>query len=199
MPLTATEIESSALEILDRYGLGDLSMRRIAAGLGVAPGALYWHVASKQQLLIGLARRIVGDPLPRTGPWQQRLEQWAGHLREQLLRHRDGAELVASAVALAEPVAEGQRSDQQAVASSLDLAGPARRVLLAAGFGVEDATAAADTTLHYILGQTMGWQSRLQYRSLGVTSEGAPVDRFDFGLRVIIDGLQVRLTDQSQP
>ncbi|WP_392507286.1 TetR/AcrR family transcriptional regulator C-terminal domain-containing protein [Naumannella halotolerans] len=187
MPLTADEIERSALEILDRYGLGDLSMRRIATGLGVAPGALYWHVANKQQLLIGLARRIVGDPEPLDGPWQSAVGQWARSLRSRLLEHRDGAELVASAVALADPV-DADHPDALAPAASLG------RLLVAAGMSAGDADAAADTVLHFTLGQTMAWQSRAQFRELGITGPGAVSDSFDFGLELIIDGMQNRVS-----
>ncbi|NYI70351.1 AcrR family transcriptional regulator [Naumannella cuiyingiana] len=181
MPLTADEIERCALGILDRYGLGDLSMRRIAATLDVAPGALYWHVPNKQQLLIRLARRIVGEPAPAAATaWAAGLTAWAHALRSRLLAHRDGAELVSSAVALAGPE------------SGLDPAAAARALLRAAGFPQADATAAAETALHYVLGQTLAWQARDQFRGLGVVEDAPVPDSFDFGLTVIVDGLAAR-------
>ena len=42
-----------------RYGIADLTMRRLARELDVTPGALYWHFANKQQLL---GRRRRPDP-----------------------------------------------------------------------------------------------------------------------------------------
>ncbi|MGZ8727117.1 MAG: TetR/AcrR family transcriptional regulator, partial [Aeromicrobium sp.] len=43
-----TDIVERAIGVLDQYGLADLSMRRIAAELGVQPSALYHHFANKQ-------------------------------------------------------------------------------------------------------------------------------------------------------
>ncbi|WP_217585232.1 TetR family transcriptional regulator, partial [Microbacterium sp. GbtcB4] len=51
-------VARAALALLDEVGLADLSMRRIAARLGVQPSALYWHVANKQELLADLADRV---------------------------------------------------------------------------------------------------------------------------------------------
>jgi hypothetical protein len=58
-------------EILDAYGLGDLSMRRLAERLGVKAGALYWHVANKQSLLAAVSDEILAvDGGPTTVPSQ---------------------------------------------------------------------------------------------------------------------------------
>ncbi|MGW6130502.1 TetR/AcrR family transcriptional regulator C-terminal domain-containing protein [Cellulomonas sp. NPDC055163] len=68
MALTRAQVVAAALEILDEYGLGDLTMRRLAGSLGVQPGALYWHVANKQALLADVADAIVAElSLPTTG------------------------------------------------------------------------------------------------------------------------------------
>ena len=53
---------TQAVATLDRYGFADLSMRRLAASLGVQPGALYWHFANKQTLLLAVAEVIL-DPV----------------------------------------------------------------------------------------------------------------------------------------
>ena len=59
MALDRDQVVDAAWHILQTYGLGDLSMRRLARELGVQPGALYWHVANKQELLTVLAERMV--------------------------------------------------------------------------------------------------------------------------------------------
>ena len=61
MALSRDQVVDTAVEILRRYGLADLSMRRLARELGVAPGALYWHVTSKQELLVEVADTSVLD------------------------------------------------------------------------------------------------------------------------------------------
>ena len=59
MVLSREKILDTAYEVLATYGLADLSMRRLAQELHVAPGALYYHVKNKQQLLILLADYIL--------------------------------------------------------------------------------------------------------------------------------------------
>lgn len=58
--LTREKIVDTALRVLGKFGLADLSMRRLASELGVAPGALYYHVKNKQELLALLAVRLLG-------------------------------------------------------------------------------------------------------------------------------------------
>lgn len=103
MALTKTEIISTALGILDAYGLNDLTMRRLADSLDVKASALYWHVANKQSLLAELVDKILAgleppelDATADGDPWRPSLRGWATELRARLLDHRDSADLVAS-------------------------------------------------------------------------------------------------------
>ena len=86
-----------ATAILDDYGIADLTMRRLARELDIAPSALYWHFANKQQLLGAVADHVLA-PLAETDcrdvPWQQRVDFLCSALRNALLSHKDGAELV---------------------------------------------------------------------------------------------------------
>ncbi|MDO4884898.1 MAG: helix-turn-helix domain-containing protein [Rothia sp. (in: high G+C Gram-positive bacteria)] len=59
MALSRDKILHTAYEVLAAYGLADLSMRRLASELQVAPGALYYHVQSKQHLLVMLSEYIL--------------------------------------------------------------------------------------------------------------------------------------------
>lgn len=95
-------IISQALELLDTYGLADMTMRRVANSLGVAAGALYWHIANKQELITAVAKKIlqpvfalVDVPPGATSASPQDL---CTTLHSTLLAHRDGAELVHAAV-----------------------------------------------------------------------------------------------------
>lgn len=95
-------IISQALELLDTYGLADMTMRRVANSLGVAAGALYWHIANKQELITAVAKKIlqpvfalVDAPPGATSASPQDL---CTTLHSTLLAHRDGAELVHAAV-----------------------------------------------------------------------------------------------------
>ncbi|WP_326672449.1 TetR/AcrR family transcriptional regulator C-terminal domain-containing protein [Streptomyces sp. NBC_01257] len=97
MPLQRSEVVDAALTLLDDIGLDALSTRRLATELGVRPGALYWHVKNKQDLLDALAEKILGELSPPAdgGDWRETVRAMAVNLREVLLAHRDAARLVA--------------------------------------------------------------------------------------------------------
>ena len=84
MSLTTHDIVAAGLEILDNYGLEDLSMRRLAQLLDVKASALYWHVANKQTLLAAMADEILGEeeqltPTDDGGSWPENC--WGGRMR----------------------------------------------------------------------------------------------------------------------
>jgi AcrR family transcriptional regulator len=100
--LSKDDVAEAALDILDRLGLPDLTMRRLAAALDVQASALYWHFPNKQTLLADLADRIVRRRAPATtsGDWDERLSAEAFGIRDALLAYRDSAEIVSSSLAL---------------------------------------------------------------------------------------------------
>ncbi|WP_231440742.1 TetR family transcriptional regulator [Brevibacterium zhoupengii] len=93
MALTAESITTTALDILSRYGLGDLSMRRLARELEVQPSALYWHVKDKQELFVLIATRMNAEVDARCPSTSDPLTT-AMALRDVLLTYRDGAEIM---------------------------------------------------------------------------------------------------------
>lgn len=93
MALTAESITRTALDILSRYGLGDLSMRRLARELEVQPSALYWHVRDKQSLLVLISKSLKEEVDARCPATADPLAA-ALSLRDVLLKYRDGAEIV---------------------------------------------------------------------------------------------------------
>lgn len=100
--ISVESLVGTALQILQDYGLADLSMRRVAGQLGVQPSALYWHVPDKQSLLALVCDRILDDvATPElTGDWRDDVRTRALLLHDALLATRDAAELTASVVAL---------------------------------------------------------------------------------------------------
>jgi TetR/AcrR family transcriptional regulator, tetracycline repressor protein len=56
--LTKSAVVDRALQLADSSGLEALTIRKLAADLGVTPMALYWHFRSKEELLDGLAERL---------------------------------------------------------------------------------------------------------------------------------------------
>jgi TetR/AcrR family tetracycline transcriptional repressor len=74
--LTAGAIVDRALEIGDAEGLDAVTIRRLAADLGVTPMALYWHFKNKELLLGGMADHLISGFAPKEGddrPWQEQL------------------------------------------------------------------------------------------------------------------------------
>ncbi|MBB3725773.1 TetR/AcrR family transcriptional regulator C-terminal domain-containing protein [Nonomuraea dietziae] len=107
--LTPQKLIDAALRLLDEVGLEGLTVRRLAAELGVRSPALYWHIRTKQDLLDGMAGAIVlsaGMGPPEEGEsWQDWLARRGRSYRRSLLAHRDGARVVANATGLGqEPI-----------------------------------------------------------------------------------------------
>lgn len=96
MSLSPALITETARSLLIRYGLPDVSMRRLAKELGVAPGALYYHVSSKQVLLTRVAQEILA-PLRAEAADARTLML---RLRELMLPLRDSGDLLLLAYAL---------------------------------------------------------------------------------------------------
>jgi len=73
LPVVLVDVELAAIEILDADGESALTFRALAARLATGSGAIYWHVASKNDLLAAatgdvIARvmtGVVGDEEPR--------------------------------------------------------------------------------------------------------------------------------------
>jgi AcrR family transcriptional regulator len=82
--LSRDRIIGAAIEVIEREGEAALSMRRIAAELGVAVMSLYNHVPNKAALLDGVVERILGgmevgadrpvglNPRREREPWTER-------------------------------------------------------------------------------------------------------------------------------
>ncbi|WP_206068532.1 TetR/AcrR family transcriptional regulator [Nonomuraea composti] len=78
--MTLDEICSNALRLMDESGPEGLSMRRLAAELGVNPMSLYHHVPSREALIGLVCSRVAGRvPLPPDdgAPWQDQLAELA--------------------------------------------------------------------------------------------------------------------------
>ncbi|MFR9787492.1 TetR/AcrR family transcriptional regulator C-terminal domain-containing protein [Streptomyces sp. MB22_4] len=88
--LTLGRIVTAAVAVADAEGLAAVSMRRVAAGLGVATMSLYRHVTDKDDLLTRMMDTVVAeDPLPAEPPedWRAAIELACRRLWEQFRRH----------------------------------------------------------------------------------------------------------------
>ena len=88
--LTREQVVAEALAIIGDGGTDALSMRALAARLGVVPGALYRHVRSKGQLCDLVADAVLAEVDCRADPALSRTDQvkmLAGRLRTVLESH----------------------------------------------------------------------------------------------------------------
>jgi AcrR family transcriptional regulator len=209
-------IVAGALELIDREGLGALSMRNLATELRTGTTTLYRYVTGKDEVLVLVADAVLGEtqlrrPLAGLG-WREVLEELARSMRTALSSHPNVAALFATAV----PVGPNSLRGRE-----LTL-----HVLRERGF---DGTLAADvyTALAHLvlasvlqepmndfraggLGTSKSLTLRDFYRSLPagqyphlvemadeLTSRTA-TEEFEFGLGCLLDGVELRL-EQANP
>jgi AcrR family transcriptional regulator len=91
-------IRRTAVALADRYGIGSVSMRRIAHELGVVPMALYKHVANKEEILDGMVETILGEiePPADEADWKSAVRGRILSARQALLRHPWAARVIES-------------------------------------------------------------------------------------------------------
>jgi AcrR family transcriptional regulator len=143
-PLSRDRILDAALHIVETEGVERLTIRALAAKLGVAVTAIYWHVGDKQALLDGLVERIIaqiGEAEVRGRGPEQRIVSIGRSLRRHLLDRPDLVWVV-------------HRQGRTAA-----LFQPARRVLVreltAAGLQGADAALAVQAILNHVVGSVL--------------------------------------------
>ena len=96
IPLSRDRVLRAAVRVADEGGLESLTMRRVAEELGAEAMSLYYHVASKEDILDGLVDVIaaeINDAVgPLTGPsgatgWKTAIRRRILSAREVFLRH----------------------------------------------------------------------------------------------------------------
>lgn len=157
MQLSRDAIVSASLEILNEFGLGDVSMRRLATKLQVAPGALYWHIKNKQALIQAMAGAIAEEFLSRAEGAD--LTRAAALFREVVLSYRDGAEVVTAG-----------------------LSSESLRNTLVQRFGADDV---AYVLLHFMVGALATEQASTQLREIEGLDAVDESAQFYAGVRLI--------------
>jgi TetR/AcrR family tetracycline transcriptional repressor len=142
-------IVAAAITVLDERGLEDVTLRAIAARLGIRQPALYHHFTNKAELLAAMADGVLDrwhtDRVPGDDEaWDEFIARNARSLRRAMLSVRDGARLIASS---------GSRSPQ------LDNAIAQLALLERAGFSATDAVLALIAVSHYTIGSAMEQQT----------------------------------------
>jgi AcrR family transcriptional regulator len=206
-PRSLQRIVSVALEILDEVGTDAFSMRLLADRLGSGTATLYRHLASKDELMVYVVDRILGevdididaDTLSNT-TWQHATARGARAFYEVLKNHPNALALLVSQV----PVGP----------NALAIRERSVTVLLAYGFPLDLAARAYTAVAHYVVGFALQRHAqgvpqredpaRLRdfYRALDAEIYPATVaaaddltsvpldDEFRFGLQLVLDGIE---------
>ena len=179
--LSRQQVVDTAVDLLRRYGLGDLSMRRLARELGVAPGALYWHVTNKQELLVEVADVLLAEVPEPAGdrPPADALVALALAIREAIAPVPDGADVLALAYAV-EPAAARPLRDLARLAAALGATNAERSHVAA-------------LVVHHILGSVGAQQDRALAAAvdpeLPAPDAVEETKAFEIGMDVIVRGL----------
>ena len=146
--LTRERVVAEARTVISADGAAALSMRGLAARLGVVPGAVYRHVRSKEQLLDLVVDGVLAEADTRADP----ALAWAGQVK--VLAHRlravlEGHPGIAALLKTRDPLGPHSLALAEAFLAALAQAGlPARQTALAfsliydytLGFALSDRT-----------------------------------------------------------
>mgnify|MGYP001627831800 FL=1 len=196
LPLSRDRILRAALSYADAHGLAALSMRKVAAELGVEAMSLYNHIANKTDMVAG----EITLPTPDFD-WQGEMRARSQSAHRVLMKH---------------PWAAGQfQAAHPPGPNMMTYLDATLGCLIAVGFTPAQADHARNTVDNHIYGFTLQKLTRptrtremaraarkdlktiskdtypnLYRRTEELTKADAPeVDNFDFGLTLILDGL----------
>ncbi|GAA3209527.1 TetR family transcriptional regulator [Actinocorallia longicatena] len=184
--LDADEIVQAAVEILKVQGLDAVSMRTVAASLGVSPVPLYSRIGNKESLLDAMSCHLLADAVPGQEPeepWQVYAIRWATALRHRLLATTDLLRLL------------GHRSTPY-----VEVSKPLVEALRGAGFGPDEAIRACRLVVWTAVAGTLVEPSRFEGRASASSrrrtgdapamSEAEAEDLFRLHLRYLVEGIE---------
>ncbi|HTE68704.1 MAG TPA: TetR/AcrR family transcriptional regulator [Actinomycetes bacterium] len=215
--LTRQRVVSEALAVIAHDGVQALTMRSLAARLGVVPGALYHHVGSKQQLQDLLLDGVLAEVDFHTDPslaWTEQLKILAHRLRQVLEAHPG----VAAILKTRDPLGPHSLALAEALLAPLQAAGFADRqaglaffllVDYTIGFAVSGTPTAVneqrvrDPAIRTQLHQFFRSLPPDRFPALVALGEHVWVDnrdeRFTAGLEVLVDGLEHARNSTHRP
>ena len=89
VPLSRERVLRGAIAVADSAGVRALTIRSLAAELGVTPMSVYYYVANKSEILDGIVDEVFAeiDLPPGDGDWRSEILRRARSARQVLSRH----------------------------------------------------------------------------------------------------------------
>jgi AcrR family transcriptional regulator len=215
--LTRQRVVAEALAVIAHGGAQALTMRSLAARLGVVPGALYHHVGNKQQLQDLVLDGVLAEVDVHTNPslaWTEQLKILATRLRQVLEAHPG----VAGILKTRDPLGPHSLALAEAFLSPLQTAGFGDReaglaffllVDYTIGFAVSSPRTSVneqrvrDTAIRTQLHEFFRTLPPDRFPTLVALGEHVWVDnrdqRFTAGLQVLVDGLEQARRSPHRP
>lgn len=197
-PLQRDVIVEAALCVLDKEGIANLTLRRVATELNVQASAIYWHIKDKAALTDYMAEAILHRHfeylLPRRSDeqWQEWLVSVMSQLRHAMLSYRDGARIVTGA-------------HLYPALTLVKLFDVSTESLVSSGIPIEKASRIVAAIVHFVFGRVIEEQSgptKEQMDSINLdelfadyptfvasTKSRSDSDEFEDIVRAIINGL----------
>jgi AcrR family transcriptional regulator len=213
LPLNRDRILAAAVEIADERGVGAVTMREVASRLRVEAMSLYNHVANKDEILDGMAELVAEQfDLPEdVDHWREAMRRRAVSAHEVFARH-PWAPVLFDSRESSGPARlhyfDWVLGKLMTAGFSVDSAARAFSLLdsYIYGFGIQRFNLSADSDvsteemaeaiLAYIPAETYPYLHRMASHAMQAGYD-AEAD-FDFGLEIVLDGLE-RILDESRP
>lgn len=209
-PLSQRRIVDEALALLAREGLDAVSMRRVAQALNTGPASLYAHLRNKEELYQLMLDRLIGEvtvPEPVPQRWRDQLKELIRSMVRVMTAHPGSAQL---AIATMVPTGPNALRITEGMLAILRSGGLSDRVTAFAGDLIATYTSAlaleAGTWAAAALDPAAVEQRVRQIRDYfaalppdafphtvalaGPLTEGGGEECFEFGLEVLIAGLE---------
>jgi AcrR family transcriptional regulator len=213
VPLTRERVLDAAVGIADANGIESLSMRKLAEALGVEAMSLYNHVTNKEDVLNGMVDKVVGEIEVPDGEvdWKVAMRRRAISSHQMLLRHPWAAMLIVSRINVGKAMLryiDATIGCLRQAGFSYELADRAWNAIdnhiygftlqeLNFPFDPSEYAQAAQDFLTLIPADTYPHMHGLSQQVIDGTHDG--VQDFDFGLGLIIEGLERVLNKKGKP
>lgn len=201
-PLSKERVLRTALKLADKGGIDSLSMRKLAHELGVEAMSLYHYVSSKDELLNGIVDMVVSEiePTSRDGDWRTAIRKSAISFHDVLKRHPWATNLMMGGGG----VSRARMRYMEALLGRLREAGFSANLthhayhaldshiigstLWHAGYSTMKLP--ADFEKNFVQGIAKELPYLAEHAEQHLTTSKRDVPEFEFGLDVILDGLE---------